>query len=104
MNEPELNDLVSVASGLTVEDTSLTIIALVHVITTCMQQGKSVFIPGFGSFAVTNVAAASRGKSAAGAAGAVRVGRSVAFDPSVPLKIAVNLPRPTGDGKKAEDR
>lgn len=104
MNETELNDLVSVASGLPAEDTSLAIMALVHVITTCMQQGKSVSVPGFGSFAVKNVAALPRRKSAAGAAGAVPSGRSVEFDPSVPLKNAVNMHRPAEVVRPEDDR
>lgn len=90
MNEDELNDLVSVASGLPMNDTSLAIIALVHVLTTCMQQGKSVSIPGFGSFVVKRTASRKRGKLGAGAAVEPSAGRSVEFDPSVHLKHAVN--------------
>lgn len=91
MNETELNNLVAAACGLPVKDTSLAIIALVHVLTTCMQQGKSVSIPGFGSFAIKNVSARSRGKSPVGAMLTTPSGRIVKFDPCVHLKNAINI-------------
>ena len=88
MNKTELMNSVAATSGLSMKNASLAVNALFAVISTNMQQGNDVVIPGFGSFKVKDRPARTGHNPRTGAAMKIAARKVVVFKPGSALKIA----------------
>lgn len=93
MNKTELMNSVAAASGLSMKNASLAVNALLAVISTNMQQGNDVAIPGFGSFKVKDRPARMGRNPRTGAQIKIAAKKVVKFTPGAGLEI-VGKPAP----------
>lgn len=87
MNKTELMNSVAAMSGLSLKDASLAVNALLSVISTNMQQGNDVVIPGFGSFRVKDRPARLGRNPRTGAQIKIAAKKVVRFTPGAGLEI-----------------
>lgn len=87
MNKTELMNSVTAASGLSMKNASLAVNALLAVISTNMQQGNDVVIPGFGSFRVKDRPARTGRNPRTGAQIKIAAKKVVKFTPGAGLEI-----------------
>ncbi len=87
MNKTELMNSVTAASGLSMKNVSLAVNALLAVISTNMQQGNDVVIPGFGSFRVKDRPARMGRNPRTGAQIKIAAKKVVRFTPGAGLEI-----------------
>lgn len=87
MNKTELMNSVTAASGLSMKNASLAVNALLAVISTNMQQGNDVVIPGFGSFRVKDRPARMGRNPRTGAQIKIAAKKVVRFTPGAGLEI-----------------
>ena len=87
MNKKELTNSVAAMSGLSLKDASLAVNALLSVISTNMQQGGRVSLPGFGSFSVKDRPARMGRNPRTGAQIKIAAKKVVKFTPGAGLEI-----------------
>lgn len=87
MNKTELTNNVAATSGLSQKDAALVVNAVLHVITTTMQQGDEVVIPGFGSFKVKDRPARTGRNPRTGESIKIAAKKVVKFTPGTGLEI-----------------
>ncbi len=87
MNKKKLMNSVTATSGLSMKNASLAVNALFAVISTNMQQGNDVVIPGFGSFRVKDRPARMGRNPRTGAQIKIAAKKVVKFTPGAGLEI-----------------
>ena len=88
MNKKEFTQSVAAASSLSQKDAALAINAVLHVVTTAMQQGDRITLPGFGSFTAKDRPARMGRNPRTGAAIKIAAKKIVKFTPGAGLEIA----------------
>ena len=99
MNQADLIDAVTSASGLTKGDATRVVHELFQKITIALSQGEEVRIVGFGSFAVTERAAREGRNPRTGEVVQIPASKAAKFKAAKPLRDALN---PTGGGSEED--
>ena len=88
MNKKEFINAVAAACGQSIEETSLVMEAVQHVIKESLQKGEPIAIPGFGSFSVKERPGRMGRNPRTGAQIKIAAKKVVKFNPGAGLDIA----------------